>query len=70
MPNQAALAREAQAAMSHMAGRRYPAFFRELENLPVEALIDLLRFLRDFEGELDRERRTFRPFPGGPKFRM
>lgn len=70
MPNQAALVREAQAIMAHMTGRRYPAFWRELEDLPVDALLDYLRFLRDFEGEIERERRTFKPFPGGPRVRM
>lgn len=70
MPDQKALAREAVAIMARVTGRRYQAFWRELDNMPVDALMDLLRFLGDFGDELERERRTFKPFPGGPRIRM
>lgn len=63
------LAREAQATMARFTGRRYQEFWKELPALPVPALMDLLRFLRDCEDEVERERRTFRPFPGGPRIR-
>lgn len=61
------LARQAIATMSRFTGRRYPEFQKEIENMPVPALVDLIRFLRDCEDEVQRERRTFRPFPGGPR---
>jgi hypothetical protein len=64
------LAQHAIATMSRFTGRRYEALWRELEKLPVDALMDLNRFLRDCEDEVERERRTFRPFPGGPRIRM
>jgi len=70
MPEQQALAREAIAIMTRVTGRRYQALWREVEKMPVDALMDLLRFLGDFGDELEREKRTFKPFPGGPRFRM
>lgn len=69
MAEAAHLARQAAATMSRFTGMRYEQFWKELEGLPVPALMDLLRFLRDCEGEVERERRTFRPFPGGPRIR-
>jgi len=56
--------------MGRFTGRRYQELYDEIEKMPVPALMDLNRFLQDVEGEIERERRTFRPFPGGPKIRM
>lgn len=42
----------------------------ELENLSLEALEDLYRLLQSMEQDLRTAERTFRMFPGGPKFRM
>lgn len=64
------LVRHIIATMSRFTGRRYQDLWKELETMPVAALRDLNRFLQDSEGEIERERRTFRPFPGGPKIRM
>lgn len=47
-------------------GRRYPKLERELENLPVEALMDLHRFLQDVGTEMEIARRR-RLWPGGPR---
>lgn len=63
------LVRHIIATMGRFTGRRYQELYAEIEKMPVAALQDLNRFLRDVEGEIDRERRTFRPFPGGPKIR-
>ena len=54
-----------------LAGRRGRNFNLEngLEDLSVEALRDLLNVLRDFDQELSSEKRSFRPFPGGPRIR-
>ncbi len=41
----------------------------ELEKLCKESLRALLLTLRDAETAIQAERRTFRPFPGGPKIR-
>jgi hypothetical protein len=64
------LARNIIATMGRFTGRRYERLWAEMESLPVDALLDLQRFLRDSEEEVQRERRTFRPFPGGPGIRM
>lgn len=53
-----------------LSGRRYPRLEDELEKMSPEALRELHMLLRDVELTLDQERRTFRPFPGGPKIRM
>lgn len=42
----------------------------ELAKLPLEQQRILLNVLRDAQHEIDREKRTFRPFPGGPRIRM
>jgi hypothetical protein len=64
------LVRHIIATMGRFTGRRYQELYDEIEKMPVPALMDLNRFLQDVEGEIERERRTFRPFPGGPKIRM
>ena len=43
---------------------------QELAKLPLEQQRVLLNVLRDARHEIDSERRTFRPFPGGPRIRM
>ena len=41
----------------------------ELRKLSPEALRALWLTFRDAEAEISRERRSFRPFPGGPRIR-
>jgi hypothetical protein len=64
------LARHIIATMGRFTGRRYQDLYNEIEKMPLAAQRDFNRFLQDVEGEIERERRTFRPFPGGPKIRM
>lgn len=60
--------------LARITGLRYP----ELENFVKNAdpkvaprvAQDLHRLARDIESVIDREKRTFRPFPGGPRIRM
>lgn len=51
---------------------QYQALFKALEAgaIPVDGLMDLQRLLRNFDDEVSREKRTFKPFPGGPRIRM
>lgn len=48
----------------------YQELERALEQLPVPALRDLNRLLRDMQDKVRDAERTFRPFPGGPRMRM
>ena len=48
-------------------GRRYPALERELENLPVDVLMDLHRFMQDMGTEMEIARKKGRFWPGGPR---
>lgn len=43
---------------------------KELAKLSPEQQRILLNVLRDAEMAIDREKRTFRPWPGGPRVRM
>lgn len=42
----------------------------ELEKLDVDQLRLLNTVLRDADQEIERERRTYKIFPGGPRIRM
>lgn len=42
----------------------------ELEKLDVDQLRLLNTVLRDADQEIERERRTYKMFPGGPRIRM
>lgn len=52
-----------------LTGKRYFKLEECMEQLGVEGMRDLYRLLRDVEQVLEHERRTFRPFPGGPRIR-
>lgn len=43
---------------------------KELEKLDVNTLRLLNTVLRDADQEIERERRTYKMFPGGPRIRM
>lgn len=42
----------------------------QLEKMDELSLRALLSTLRDAQSAIDREKRVFRPFPGGPRIRM
>lgn len=60
--------------LTRVLGRRYPELEKFVRNagpdLDPRVAQDLLRLSRDVEHEVDRAKRTFRPFPGGPAIRM
>lgn len=56
-----------------LAGRFSPAARlneSELRKLDLPTLQSLWQVLRDAEEAIQREKRTYRPFPGGPKIRL
>jgi hypothetical protein len=69
MPNKHPITSQVNAILCRRRGQ-HGRLIAELEQLPVEALYDLLQVLRDFEQEAEQAKRTYRPFPGGPKIRL
>jgi hypothetical protein len=63
-------ARIVRSDIHSVSGRNYQHLFNELEKMDVEALRDLHRLMQDVQQEIQNEKRSFRMFPGGPKFRM
>ena len=66
-----------EAALGQLArvmGHRYPELEKFVRNAAPDVqervARDLLRLSRDVESEVDRAKRTFRPFPGGPAIRL
>jgi len=59
--------RRSLASITH---HRYPDLERGLTELPTPMLRDLERLLRETSYELTQAKRTFRPFPGGPRIKL
>lgn len=56
--------------MSQLTRKRYPELESKLKELPIEALHELERFLRDVDYELIQAKRTVHLWPGGPKIKL
>ena len=48
---------------------RFPDLEKEMEKMSIMGLRDLYRLIKNFKDDLTDERRSFRPFPGGPRIR-
>lgn len=46
------------------------ALLKAIDQMEDEALKQLLHIFRQFEDDIRRAERTFRPFPGGPRIRL
>jgi hypothetical protein len=53
-----------------LTGRRYPTLELEMEKMSEKAQEDLFRLIQEATQQVHRAKRTFRPFPGGPKIRL
>ena len=67
MKNQLQRALKAQIARRRGQNRH---LLKAIDEMPVQALQELGWLMRDMEQEIQNEKRTFRPFPGGPKIRL
>jgi hypothetical protein len=56
------------AELAHQRGR-FPDLEKDMEQMSIMGLRDLHRLIRNFKDDLMQERRTMRPFPGGPRIR-
>jgi len=59
-------------AMLHLENRVYMRHVtpERLAAVGPEALQAIEMFISDIKNQIDREKHTFRPFPGGPRIRM
>jgi len=65
--------RESQQAvgmMRRLTGRAYPKVEQMLDGADRETQMQMIALLRDIESAINREKRSFQPFPGGPAIRM
>jgi len=66
------LTREGHAAIGtiqRVLGRRYPQIEQMLAGADQATQMQFLAMAREFETKVNLERRSFRPFPGGPRIR-
>jgi hypothetical protein len=61
--------RQVTGAIQRITGRRYPKVEQLVEGADLETRLQVLALLRDVESAISNEKRTFRPFPGGPRMR-
>jgi len=61
---------QATGYIQRITGRRYPKVEKLIEEAPPETQLQVISLLRDLEDALNQEKRSFQPFPGGPRIRM
>jgi hypothetical protein len=63
-------ARVVHADIHKVSGRNYPHLYGALEEMEVAVLRDLHRLMQDVEQEVMTAKKTYQPFPGGPRMRF